>query len=314
MKTRIFSIILLSIICCTTIASNADVRSIERDLKKVQNEISQLTSQKKAAETKLQKAEADFQKATAKMEENKDKPKSLPYKNAVKKVETSQQKVEELRSSLQTIESDLQAKNDELLNYQQALLSAQQAQEDNAAAKKQAKEDDKRAKQLAKDSAKIAKQKEKEEKQRAKEECAAKQRENDRKYQNEETTPIYKNDNISDSKKVSATTSTDSSNKESKELSFWEWMILIGICIVSVWIFWAVFKAHNRCPKCGKWFPYHQTGLKVVNKVRKKYGTGNYGYIITYEKTFKCDCGHVRHERGQLNTSNDHLPESWYMF
>lgn len=301
MRTKIL-LLLLAFACCNTIASNTDVRSAERDFEKVQKEISQLASQKMATGTKLQKAEADLEEATAKMEETKDKPKSLPYKNAVKKAEKSQKKIEELRSSLLSIEADIESKSAELLNCQQILLSAQQAQEDDAAAKKQAKEDAKLAKQRQKDSIKLAKQ-------QAKEERAAKPREKDYKYQNIEVTPVCKENSRTDSLKNSIATSKNSSDMESSELSFWEWMFLIGICIVFIWFMWAQIKRSLRCPKCGRWFAYERDGVKVLNKQRDSNGT----WKIVYEKRYHCKhCGHKHTEKGNQIGSSPNLPSEWY--
>ena len=300
MRTKIL-LLLLAFACCNIIASNTDLRSAERDFEKVQKEISQLASQKMATETKLQKAEADLEEATANMEETKDKPKSLPYKNAVKKAEKSQKKIEELRSSLLSIEEDIESKSAELLNCQQILLSAQQAQEDDAAAKKQAKEDAKLAKQRQKDSIKLAKQ-------QAKEERVAKQQGKDNLYQ-KEASSIYKEIHKNNSEKESVTTSKESNNKEPIELSFWEWMVFIGICVVAVWILWIKFKSRYRCPKCGKWFKYENRGVKVLHRGR----TANEMNTFKYERTLQCSCcNHKYYIRGTYATTASHLPEEWY--
>lgn len=302
MKTKIILLFLLAIFSCAINASNTDVRSAERNFQNAQNEISQLASKKKATEAKLQKAEADLQEASKKMEETKDKPKSLSYKNAVKKAEASQQKIAELEFSLQSIEADIDSKSEELRNYQQIILSAQQAKEDDAAAKKQAKEDAKLAKQREKDSIKLAKQQAKEE------ESDPKQQNN--KYQ-EETTTIYKGNNKTNSEKASVTTSKDPSKKESEDikLSFWEWLIAIGICIVFIWIMWAYIKRSLRCPKCGRWFAYDKDGVKVLNRQKDSNGSWN----IVYEKRYHCrHCGHKHTEKGRLLTSKSTLPSDWY--
>lgn len=290
----------------------SDLTSAKRNLNAAQKELSQITTKRDKTLQKREQMQAEYTKALAKIDEKKDKPESLAYKDAVKKSEALNAKIEQFGLDILSYQHQIDSLTIVVAECESALQSAQQTKEDAETAKRHAKDSIKLVKQLAKDSAKIAKQQEKEEKQRAKEECAAKQRESDSKYQNEEVTPIYKNNKISNSEKVSATTSKDSSNRESKKLSFWEWIIFIGICVVVVWIFWVSLKRSLRCSQCGRWFAYEKDGVKVLNKQRDKNTSGK-SWTITYERKYRCRyCGHKHSERGQIYKSSPNLPSEWY--
>lgn len=262
----------------------SDLSGAKHDLKSAQRELSSATAKRDKAQKKQTQLQANYEETLAKAEKNQDKPQSLAYKNAVKKSEELTSKMEQNTLLLDSLDHQIDSLQNVVRICESALNQAQQEKAEEKEARKQAAAEKKSAKAEKETTAEYPV------------------------YNLSDPGPIKMNED-KEQKTISVSEPTEKTISDKKDGGSGTGYFLIAI-FVALGVIGILFDRPLRCPRCGKWFSYRRTGVKVLNKERAQ---GGKGWDIVYEKTFTCKhCGHVKTKRGTHHSSKKTLPNDWY--
>ena len=314
MKTKLFFLMLL-LMSSSIFAQKKEVAEIKSSLKKEQQKVNKLFNERNNEIAKYQMVVKESKKAEAKVDSLKSKPNSPAYKNAVKRADALSKEQSELSTSLEKSKHQIDSINLIIANYKTTLQQLEQQQTESKKEKKSEKVTH-GAQKKEKSSEKNDTEKEKASKTRDTEETKQpKQKSTD--ITDEEQEKLLEeslnvlngsngnaNDNTTtnsqvESKKENKTTSQEAT--EDEPLDFWTYLYMIGIAIVFVYGTYLSLKKSMRCPKCGRWGTFEETGRTTDGKTSN--GGGGYTYI--HRIKYRCqNCGYRKEKTVRTNAKN----------
>ena len=315
MKTKLFFLMLLLMSSSIIFAQKKEVAEIKSSLKKEQQKVNKLFNERNNEITKYQMVVKESKKAEAKVDSLKSKPNSPAYKNAVKRADALSKEQGELSTSLEKSKHQIDSINLIIANYETTLSHLEQQQAESKKEKKSEK--------VAQGSQKKEKSSEKND---TKKEKTSKTRDTEvtkhpkpksKDITDEEREKLLEeglnmlngsNGNTSghtaangqvESKKENKTTSQKAT--EDEPLDFWKYLYMIGIAVVFVYGTYLGVKKDMRCPKCGRWGTFEETGRTTDGKTSN--GGGGYTYI--HHIKYRCqNCGYRKEKEVRTNEKN----------
>ncbi len=305
MKTKILFILLLvyGSLCAS---AQSEITKLKQTINAEKRHVQQLSNKRDNLITSYQVVAKDYTVTSARKDSLSQKPNSPAYKNAVKKADKLLKERTELLASIEQIKQDIDSLNIIIAGYESTLQQLQSQQTDS----KKNKQSDK---------ANQSKQKKERTSGKSDDRVENKVVEREKLNTQEKTKGIsdeerekLRDDNLqvihSDKKEAVATrgdlaekkTKTNEFEKD-KELTFVDYLYLIGAGILFVLFAYYCLVKSLRCPKCGRWGTFRETGRTTVGK--KSNGGGGYNYI--HHIKYKCsECGYNKVREVVTNAKN----------